>query len=409
MSLPLLITLALCLLFGVAIAIALGFAGLVGITGFSTFKLTLLAQQLYVALDHYQLAAIPLFVLAANLLLAGGTGQRIADLATSLCRKSPAHTDLLAGALYAWVSPSGVSATTVLSKTPVLSGHAALVPAASAVFGALIPPSTALIVFSVLSGAPISELFVAGIGPALLMILALAFLIYFLPKSPSKADCLPLWRSLIRSLFSIFYPLVVIGGMLGGWFTLVESGAIAVLYALVTAALLHRELNWQSLWHALQQSVITASAVLLIIACAGLVNFLLDTQGVSAQVVQWISAVISETWVFLLALAGILFFLGMFLEIAAVIALAVPLLLPLTMHYHIDPNHFALITIVSLALGSLTLPSGLNLLAASKYAAIPLRQLALVSLPFLFTLLACLALILFVPAVTLFLHDWLLN
>lgn len=409
MSLPFLITLALCLLFGVAIAIALGFAALVGITGFSTFKLTLLAQQLYAALDHYQLAAIPLFVLAANLLLAGGTGQRIADFATSLCRRSPAHTSLLAGALHAWVSPSGISATAVLSKTPVQSGYAALVPAASAVLGALVPPSTALIVFSVLSGTPISELFVAGIGPALLMTLALVFLIYFLPKPPSKANYLPLWRSLVRSLFIILYPLVIVGGMLGGWFTLVEAGAIAVLYALVTTALLHRELNWQSLWHALQQSVITASAVLLIIACAGLVSFLLDIQGVSAQVVQWIRAVIPETWVFLLALAGVLFFLGMFLEITAVIALVIPLLFPLTAHYHIDPSHFALVTIASLALGSLTLPSGLNLLVANKHAAIPLRQLALSSLPFLFTLLACLALILFVPAVTLCLRDWLFN
>ncbi|MGP9807778.1 TRAP transporter large permease [Halomonas sp. AOP12-C2-37] len=408
------IGLSLLILFatGVPIAISILLASIIGIEFFSRLPLVMVPQQLFVGLDNFPLMAIPFFILAGNLMAAGGISSRLVDLAKSIVggvQGGLAMTCVLTCMMFAAVSGSSVATTfaigAILIPAMVKHGYpkplAASIQASSAELGVLIPPSIPLILFGVSTDTSIGQLFIAGIGPGILIGSALLLFLYVFCKlrgfgledSKGRTSFVTAFQ---RAWAAMLMPIVVIGGIYGGIFTPTEASAVAVFYALVVGAC-YRELKLADLMPVLRQSVISTAAVMLIIAAAALFSFLISRSGLPVHVAAWVTSVFDSPWAFLLAVNALLLVVGMFIETGAAILVLAPILTPIAMQFGIHPVHFGLVMVVNLALGMITPPLGVNLFAACAVAKISIDQMLPWLVHFVLVVLVCLMMITYMP------------
>ena len=405
----------------VPIAVSIVLASVVGITFFTNLPLLLVAQRMFTGIDSFPLLAIPFFILAGNLMSVGGISERLVGFARSIIggiRGGLACTCVLTCMVFASVSGSSVATTfaigAILIPAMVESGYprrfATSVQASSAELGVLIPPSIPLILYGVATEVSIGQLFIAGIGPGLLITGGLILYIYFRCRAKGYGENdlegrPPFWPSLRRATFALLMPVVVIGGIYGGIFTPTEASAVAVVYALVVGMLVHRTLKLRDLPGILKKSVVSTSVIMLIIAGASLFSFLISYSGVPGQIAGFVTGTFEARWTFLLAVNVLLFVVGMFVETSAAIIILAPIFAPIALSYGVDPVHFGLIMVVNLALGMFTPPLGVNLFAACEVAKIPIDRIITTLLPFVGVVFLCLMVITYVPEVTLFLRD----
>ncbi len=406
---------------GVPIAVSIMLASIIGIEFFSRFPLLMVPQQMFVGIDNFPLMAIPFFILAGNLMAAGGISQRLVDLAKSLVgglQGGLAMTCVLTCMLFAAVSGSSVATTFAIGSIliPAMVRHdyprplAASIQASSSELGVLIPPSIPLILYGVSTDTSIGRLFIAGIGPGLLIGGALLVFLYLFCKVRGyglrdRDDRVPFTSAFRRAWAAMLMPVVVIGGIYGGVFTPTEASAVAVVYALVVGGLVYRELSWSELWPILRQSVMATATVMLIISAAALFSFLISRSGLPSQVADWVSLVFESPITFLLAVNVMLLIIGMFVETSAAILVLAPIFTPIAVQYGIDPVHFGLIIVVNLALGMFTPPLGVNLFAACAVARLSIDQLIPWLLRFVLVVLACLMAITYMPWISMGLVD----
>ncbi|MGC3873482.1 TRAP transporter large permease [Halomonas sp. GXIMD04776] len=417
------IALSLVILFalGVPIAISIVLASIIGIEFFSRLPLLLVPQQMFVGIDNFPLMAIPFFILAGNLMAAGGISQRLVDLAKSVVgglQGGLAMTCVLTCMLFAAVSGSSVATTFAIGSIliPAMVKHdypkplAASIQASSAELGVLIPPSIPLILYGVSTDTSIGKLFIAGIGPGLLIGGALLLFLYLFCKVRGyglrdREDRQEFPTAFKRAWAAMLMPVVVIGGIYGGIFTPTEASAVAVFYALIVGGLIYRELSFKELVPILRHSVISTAAVMLIIAAAALFSFLISRSGLPGEVAVWVNKAFESPVAFLLAVNVMLLIIGMFVETSAAILVLAPIFTPIAMQYGIDPVHFGLIVVVNLALGMFTPPLGVNLFAACAVAKLSIDQLIPWLLRFVLVVLACLMAITYMPWISLGLVD----
>ncbi|MDN3523138.1 TRAP transporter large permease [Halomonas ramblicola] len=406
---------------GVPIAVSILLASIIGIEFFTRFPLLMVPQQMFVGIDNFPLMAIPFFILAGNLMAAGGISQRLVDLAKSLVgglQGGLAMTCVLTCMLFAAVSGSSVATTFAIGSIliPAMVRHdyprplAASIQASSSELGVLIPPSIPLILYGVSTDTSIGRLFIAGIGPGLLIGGALLVFLYLFCKVRGyglrdRDDRVPFTAAFRRAWAAMLMPVVVIGGIYGGVFTPTEASAVAVVYALVVGGLVYRELAWSELWPILRQSVMATATVMLIISAAALFSFLISRSGLPSQVADWVSLVFESPITFLLAVNVMLLIIGMFVETSAAILVLAPIFTPIAVQYGIDPVHFGLIIVVNLALGMFTPPLGVNLFAACAVARLSIDQLIPWLLRFVLVVLACLMAITYMPWISMGLVD----
>lgn len=417
------IGLSLIILFslGVPIAISILLASIIGIEFFSRLPLLLVPQQMFVGIDNFPLMAIPFFILAGNLMAAGGISRRLVDLAKAMVggvQGGLAMTCVLTCMMFAAVSGSSVATTFAIGSIliPAMVKHdyprplAASIQASSAELGVLIPPSIPLILYGVSTDTSIGKLFIAGIGPGLLIGGALLLFLYLFCKIRGyglrdREDRHDLPTAFKRAWAAMLMPVVVIGGIYGGVFTPTEASAVAVVYAVIVGGLVYRELNMDELVPILKQSVISTAAVMLIIAAAALFSFLISRSGLPADVASWVTQVFDSPISFLLAVNVMLLVVGMFIETSAAILVLAPIFTPIAVQYGIDPVHFGLIVVVNLALGMFTPPLGVNLFAACAVAKLSIDQLLPWLMRFVLVVLACLIAITYMPWISLGLVD----
>jgi len=398
---------------GVPIAVSIVLASVIGIEFFSRLPLLLVPQQMFVGIDKFPLMAIPFFILAGNLMAAGGISRRLVDLAKSVVgglQGGLAMTCVLTCMLFAAVSGSSVATTFAIGSIliPAMVKHdyprplAAAIQASSAELGVLIPPSIPLILYGVSTDTSIGKLFIAGIGPGLLIGGSLLLFLYLFCKirgyglrDREERSAFPV--ALKRAWVALLMPVVVIGGIYGGVFTPTEASAVAVVYALIVGGLVYRELSLAELWPILRHSVVSTAAVMLIIAAAALFSFLISRTGLPREVAGWVTQVFDSPIAFLLAVNVMLLVVGMFIETSAAILVLAPIFTPIAVQYGIDPVHFGLIIVVNLALGMFTPPLGVNLFAACAVARLPIDQLLPWLLRFVLVVLACLLAITYLP------------
>lgn len=417
MAVSMLIALLASMIVGIPVAIAIALAGIIGILLFSNLPLVIVAQQFYVALDNFPLVAIPLFILAGNLMEAGGVSGRLVAVAKSLVGRGPGGlpaTCVVTCLIFGAVSGSSVATTfavgAILIPALVRQGYpapfAAALQAASAELAVIIPPSIPLILYGVSTNTSIGDLFMAGIAPGILLAASMVTLVWVWSSlkgyGRGAAEDLPAaGKALREGVLALFMPIIVVGGIYGGVFTPTESAVIAVFYALALGALVYRQLTLKKLVDCLTRTAVSASFILMTLASAGLFTFLVNRTGAPAQLAEWLTTVFDTQFTFLLAINVLLFVVGMFIETAAAIIVLAPLLLPVAINLGIDPVHFGIVMIVNMALGMVTPPLGVNLYAACVVAGLRIERIAPYLIPFVLVAIACLAVITYVPAISL--------
>lgn len=405
----------------VPVAVSIGLASMAGVAWDGGMTWLVVAQQIYAALDKYPLVAVPFFILAGNLMEAGGISERMVDFAKSVVggmQGGLAVSCVITCMIFAAVAGSSVATTfavgAILIPAMVKHGYpkpfAASLQATAAELGVIIPPSVPMILFAVSTDTSVGELFIAGIGPGLLIAGALMFYVWLYAKRNGYGmqdgqDRVPLWPAFKRAWLALLMPVIILGGIYGGVFTPTEASAVAVVYALFVGIFVYRRLNLGTLSRTFHRSVISTAVIMFIIANAGVFGFLLNRAGVPAALGAWLSTLFTDKVTFLLGINLTLFLIGMFIETSASIVVLAPLLLPVAMHFGVDPAHFGVIMVVNLALGMVTPPFGVNLFAACTVAKIPLERLVRPLIPFVLVTIACLVIITYVPQISLFFKE----
>ena len=413
-------TMVLCFALSVSVAVSIGLASMVGIQA-SNAHMLISVKEMFGAINKFPLAAIPFFILAGNLMEAGGISRRLVEFAKSLVGGVQGGLPMacvLTCMIFAAVSGSSVATTFAIGAilVPALVKHgyprsyAAALQATSAELGVIIPPSIPLILYGVSAEVSIGELFIAGFGPGLLISAALMLFVWAYCKwkgwgKTDGEDRLPLGRATLQAGWALLMPVIILGGIYGGVFTPTEASAVAVFYALLVGIGVYREIGLRDLAAVMRRSVISSAVIMFIIANAGLFAFLLTRAGVPDAIGRWLEAVLQSPALFLLGVNVALFFIGMFIETSAAIIVLAPILAPVAMHFGIDPVHFGMVMVVNLALGMVTPPFGVNLFAACTVARISLDRIVGHLLPFVLVILACLMVVTYVPALSLALRD----
>jgi C4-dicarboxylate transporter, DctM subunit len=404
----------------VPIAIAIGLASVLAVA-FSNLSLLVVAQQMFIAIDKYPLAAIPFFILAGNLMETGGISRRLVEFAKSIIggvQGGLAASCVLTCMIFAAVSGSSVATTFAIGAIliPAMIKHAypkpfaASLQATSAELGVIIPPSIPMILYGVSAEVSIGELFLAGFGPGLLIggALIVTVLIWARIKGYGKNDGddrLSVFAATKQAALALMMPVVVLGGIYGGIFTPTEASVVSVAYALVVGMFIYRELKPSDLFKVLRKSVVSSSVIMFIIAAAGLFSFLISRAGVPEAIGEFLKINLDSPAMFLIGVNIALFLIGMFIETSASIIILAPILAPIAVHYGIDPVHFGTIMVVNLAMGMITPPFGVNLFAACTVAKLSLDKMIKPLVVFVGVIFACLMLISYVPQISLFLRD----
>lgn len=413
-------TMVICFALTISVAVSIGLAAILGIQA-SNAHMLISVKEMFNSINKFPLAAIPFFILAGNLMETGGISRRLVEFAKSIVggvQGGLPMTCVLTCMIFAAVSGSSVATTFAIGAIliPALIKHgyptsyAAALQASSAELGVIIPPSIPLILYGVSAEVSIGELFIAGVGPGILIggTLMLFVWAWCKWKGWGKNDGdgrLGFGKATLQAGWALLMPVIILGGIYGGIFTPTEASAVAVFYALIVGVVIYREIRLPDLVTILRKSVISSAVIMFIIANAGLFAFLLTRAGVPDAIGRWLEAVLQSPAMFLLGVNVALFLIGMFIETSAAIIVLAPILAPVAMHFGIDPVHFGLIMVVNLALGMITPPFGVNLFAACTVARISLDRIVGQLVPFVLVVLACLMVITYFPALSLTLRD----
>lgn len=424
MSFVMLITMVLCFALTISVAVSIGLSAIVGIQ-LGNANMLISVKEMFSSINKFPLAAIPFFILAGNLMETGGISRRLVEFAKSLVggiQGGLPMTCVLTCMIFAAVSGSSVATTFAIGAIliPALLKHgypksyAASLQATSAELGVVIPPSIPMILYGVSAEVSIGELFIAGIGPGILIGSALMVFVwaYCKYKGWGKNDGegrMGVLQASWQAGWALLMPVIILGGIYGGIFTPTEASAVAVFYALVVGMLIYREIHIRDLFVILRKSVLSSAVIMFIIANAGLFAFLITRAGVPDAIGRWLQEVLQSPGYFLIGINVALFLIGMFIETSAAIIVLAPILAPVAMHFGIDPVHFGLIMVVNLALGMITPPFGVNLFAACTVARISLDRMVRDLVPFVGVVIACLMVVSYVPEVSLTLRDWVYN
>ncbi len=417
-----LMILTMLIFFGltVPVAVSIGLAAMTGVAA-ANLPWLVVAQQIYAALDKYPLVAIPFFILAGNLMEAGGISERLVEFAKSLVggvQGGLAMACVITCMIFAAVAGSSVATTfavgAILIPAMVRHGYpapfAASLQATAAELGVIIPPSVPMILFAVSTDTSTGELFIAGVLPGLLIAVALMVYVWLYARRQHLGlqdgdGRQPVWPALRRAWLALLMPVIILGGIYGGVFTPTEASVVAVVYALVVGMLVYRRIRFADLSATLHRSVVGTATIMFIIANAGVFGFLLNRAGVPDALGQWLGQLFSDKFSFLLGVNAALFLIGMVIETSASIVVLAPLLLPVAVGFGVDPVHFGIIMVINLALGMITPPFGVNLFAASAISGVPLERMVRPLLPFVVTVVGCLVIITYVPQLSLVLRD----
>ncbi len=379
----------------------------------------LAVQRLYAGADSFPLLAVPLFMLAGELMSAGGISRRIVALADALVGHLPgglAAVSVVSAMFFAGVSGSAAADTaavgSILIPAMIRRGYpaplAGAVQAAGGCIGVIIPPSIPMIVFGALTGASIGRLFAGGVLPGLLMGASLVALCVVEARRTGRVperrfDARALWPALRSGAWALGAPAIILGTIIGGVATATESAAMAVAYALPVGLYAHRELRWRDLPRLALCAGVTSAVVMLIIAAASLFGWVMALERLPQAIAAWMLSLSGDRLVLLLLVNLLLLVVGAFLETTAAILLFVPVLVPLLPALGIDLVHLGIIVVVNLAIGMLTPPLGVCLVVSCSIARIPLSAISRAIVPMLVVLIVNLLLVTFCPPLVLWL------
>lgn len=374
------------------------------------------AQRMFTGTNSFSLLAIPFFVLAGALMNSGGIAARLIDAAKVLVGRMPAsmaQTNIVANAMFGAVSGAAVAAASAVGTvmTPRMREdgysrpYAAAVNIASAPSGMLIPPSNTFIVYSLVSSTSIAALFMAGVGPGLLWVLACVIVGGLLARRenyrkvavrPSaKVVALTLWRA-VPSLLMI---VIVIGGILFGWFTPTESAAIAVVYCLVLG-FIYRAIKVADLPQILLRATRTTSIVMMLVAVSSALSWVMSFAQIPQLISEALLSISDSKVIILLIMMFILLLVGTFMDPTPAILIFVPIFLPVVTELGVDPVHFGAMVVMNLSVGVITPPVGNVLFVGAQVAGLRIESVISKLWPFLVAIIIALFLVVFIPQIS---------
>ena len=406
---------------------AMGLASLVYLlasqAGSMPLPLTLIPQQLMAGVDSFPLLAVPMFLLAGELMTRGGVTARLVAFAGVLVghlRGGLAHVSIVTNVIMAGMSGSAVadaaSTGSVLIPGMVKRGYtpayAAAVIASAATIGPIIPPSLMFVVLGSMVSVSVGQLFAAGIIPGLIMALAMMLVVYrdaLKLNLPVEARAtLPEFGKAVReAALALGMPIVVLGTILTGFATPTEASVIAVVYGFILGVIIYREIKWSELVEIFATVAITSAAVMVTVAVSQLFGWITTAEGLGKILGAWLTSVTNEPWVFLLIVNIVVLILGMFMEPIPILILTAPILFPVSAQLGIDPVHFGVVIVLNLMIGSLTPPVGINIFVTAAISKAPVMAVARAAMGFIWILILVLLLITYFPKIVLWVPQML--
>nr|WP_321460892.1 TRAP transporter large permease [uncultured Cohaesibacter sp.] len=414
------ICLLVLLLLSVPIGICLGLATmLVMYFVDGAPPLVLLARSVVTGADSFPLIAVPLFILAGDLMQYGGMSRRIVAFSSSLVghiRAGLAYVNVLACVFFAAISGSapatvaaiGSNLIPEMEKVGYKRSFSGALTASAGMIGVMIPPSIPFIIYGVTAEVSIGKLFLAGVVPGILFALVFMATARFLLRnetsiSQSTATFSPkkVASSFRDAIWSLMVPVIILGGIYSGIFTPTEAGAVAVLYAAIVGIFVYRDISLADLVMVLATSAKTSGTILILVIMATAFGRLITIAQVPSDLARALTAFSSNPFVILLLINIVLLLIGMFMETISSIIIMTPILLPVVTAVGVDPIVFGVIITVNLAIGFCTPPLGVNLFVASSISKISIEKLSKTILPFFAGMIILLMLVTYIPAISL--------
>lgn len=386
-------TFALLVIASVPIAISLGMATLLTIISTGTLSVDFLVSTLITSVDSFPIMAVPFFILAGDIMGSGGISQRLVNFANSLVKNITggfAIASIITCMFFAAISGSGPATV-------------------AAVGGIMIPPSIPMVMYGVSAGVSIGDLFIAGIIPGILVSLCLMAWAYtYSKKKGYKGSDEPfswkeVWAQFKHAQLALLIPVIILGGIYGGIFTPTEASVVAVVYGLIVSLFAYKEITFKDLPKIFTKSVITSVIVLLIVGTATAFGKYLALEQIPTQIANAMLDFSDSKVIFIILMVALLLVVGCFMETVAAIIILTPILVPVAMLFGFNPVHIGIIMVVTLAIGFITPPLGLNLFVGSSVSGVSVEKLSKAIIPFFLAMMFALTLIVFIPQISLIL------
>ena len=418
------VVLAFLVLFilGFPVVLAIGIPCIVYILA-NDLPIDLIAQRTLYALDSFPLVAVPVFLFVGSLMNSAGISRYIykfADTATGRLPGGLAQVNIFGSLIFAGMSGSALADIGGLGRIEIdamrgkgfSGGFAAAVTSASAIVGPIFPPSIPLIIYGTVTGVSVIQLLLGGILPGLLCVAMLMLMTGWLamrrdyPRSerwPTRAE---LWRDFKPAFPAIVAPVILIAGMLAGFFTPTEIASVTVLYAVLISSLFYRELTLKGLLDAAYETIVSSAGILLIVAVAALFGWILSVELVPQKLTGLMLAVSTNPYVLLLIVNFLLLLVGMFLDSTTAILVIAPIIAKPLVMAGVDPVHLGMVVVFNLMIGLLTPPMGLALFLVGDIAKVSMKEVLKEMMPYYIPLGITLLLITYVPGITTWIPTW---
>ncbi|UCF94597.1 MAG: TRAP transporter large permease [Desulfobacterales bacterium] len=433
------------LVFGVPITVSLGLSAVLA-TLVSSFhagvftEIGALVQQMFSSFDSFPIMAIPMFMLAGEIMNQGGASERLINLANVLVgrfRAGLAYIGIVASMFFACISGSGPADVAAIGTVMIPQmekhgyhkGYSAVCIGAAGTLGILIPPSIPAVIYGVVTTTSIGKLFLAGLLPGILTGLALMATSRFIfkhrvgevagnsetplavadieagPNGPPGSYRRRLLRALYQAKYSLVMPIIILGGIYAGVFTPTEAATVAVVYGLVVTLYLDRELRYAQIGNVFRRAGLISGIVMILIGTALLFGRIMTLEHFDQMVADFILGFTTNRHVILGLVVAFLIFLGMFMETLAAIILFGPMLLKIVQPLGVDPIQFGIIMILASEVGFMTPPIGEHLFIVASISNTPLENIIRYALPYIFTLIIATLVVTYVPGITMFLPN----
>lgn len=408
-----------CLLIGVPIAFSLGVGSMLAILIDGSVSPMLVAQKLFTGVNSFSLMAIPFFMLAGELMEAGGISEKLVNIAKAFVGHITGGigmVDIGTSTLFAGVSGSAAADTAAVGSMLIPSmindgyprGLAAVIQATAGSLGPIIPPSLTMIIYCSLTNLSIGEAFMAGVVPGLIIAFGTGFVTYHYAKKLNiqggkKYTWAERGQALKDGFFAIIMPIIIIGGIVGGLFTPTESGAIACIYALIISMFVYKKLKVSMLPGVLLKSASMTGMCLLIVAGASIFSWLVAYEQFPSIIINFFTSLTDSKYVIMILLVLFLLFVGMFIETLSATIICAPILMPVALQYGIEPIQFALIMVITLVYAGVTPPVGGVLFITMGIAKAKMKDVLPYLPAYLIAVVVSILLFIFVPQIALFL------
>lgn len=410
------------LMLSVPIGYAIGIATLITLISFSNIPITMIAQNAVAGVDSFPLLAIPFFMLAGNLMSSGGIAKRLVDFFESIIGHITGGLGMvtvvvcmffaaISGSAVATVSAVGAFMIPEMVKHGYSKSFSAALTAAAGTIGVIIPPSVPFVIYGVVSGSSITELFTAGFLPGILMGVALIIICYIVSKkngykgTNKKISLKNILISFKKAFWAILSPVIILGGIYSGKFTPTEAAVISVVYSFVVGVFIYKELDFKGAYTAFKDAIVVNGATTFMVGLSTAFAALLTMEQIPAKIASFILSISNNSFIVLLLINIFLLLVGMFIDNIPATIILTPILLPIAISFGMSPITFGIMLTMNLAIGFCTPPYGIDLFVASAISKVGMDEISKQILKMIVGLIIVLLLVTYIkPVTTIFLN-----